>query len=451
MSLSYNIFLKPTVNIAHKFYFNSIKVDFTERVPFNVGMLLAPNHPNSAVDPVGAGIRLKQQSYFLARGDVFTTKMNRFFLDQLNCIPIYRKTDDENYKEKNNETFKVCNESLADNKTILIFPEGICVQEYRLRPIKGGMALIAFTAAENFDFKKDFYILPYGQNYYAFTKFRSDFYGAYAEPIKINDFKEQYLENKEAAYKSLNEEVAKRMKENMWIIENPEDDEFFLNIRHILIEDIFENEAEAATNDRNRFLKFKALGEAIQSFRNEDIDSFLELKKQTENFKKECNDLGLRSKQINFKTLNENINGSILSKTILLLLTSPIAAYGFLINFIPYKITTHLANTKVKKVEFYASVNFVVGWLLFMIYYAILTGIVGGISNWKYALVILFTSPFLGLFAFNYYILFKNLKGLLQIKKYYSRAQNLLIEKTDIIKKSKRLIELTKEIRAKLK
>ena len=451
MSVFYTVYLKPTLQIAQKLYFNSAKFDFTERAPLKEGFLLSANHPNAAVDPMNAGIKLDTQLYFLTRGDVFTTAFNRFWLAQFHCIPIYRKTDDENYKEKNNETFDICNENLKNNKPILIFPESICVQEYRLRPLKGGMALILFTAAEHFEFKKEFYALPFGQNYYAFTKFRSDYYGAYGEPVRVNDYKALYLQDKEAAFKAFNDEVAKRMKENMWIVEDAEDDDFFVNIRQILREKIFESDNEANTNNRNRFLKFKALGEAISDLKSKENDVYLQLKLLTQSFKEECESIGVRSKHINHKIINSRLNFSIFSKIFLLAFTAPIALAGYILNYLPYKITTHLSATKVKKVEFYASVNFVVGWILFLWYYLIFGGIFWGLTNWKLALAFVFLSPILGLFSFNYYILWKNLKSLLQLTKHFEKAKSLLNDKGELFNLGDELLKYSKERLKKLK
>lgn len=78
---------------------------------------------------------------------------------------------------KNDETFEKCSTMLEQNKAIIIFSEGLCIQERQLRKLKKGSARIAFGSEEKNNFNLDLMIVPVGVNFSANPwKFRSGLY-----------------------------------------------------------------------------------------------------------------------------------------------------------------------------------------------------------------------------------------------------------------------------------
>lgn len=61
-------------------------------------------------------------------------------------LPVYRITEGVENLENNYDTFDQVQEFLSQNKTVLIFSEGRCINEWHLRPLKKGTARIAISA-----------------------------------------------------------------------------------------------------------------------------------------------------------------------------------------------------------------------------------------------------------------------------------------------------------------
>ncbi|WP_372490022.1 1-acyl-sn-glycerol-3-phosphate acyltransferase [Chitinophaga sedimenti] len=73
-------------------------------------------------------------------------------------------------------------EIFRKNGIVLIFAEGICIQEWKLRPLKKGTARMAISAWEDAG-TKDLTILPIGVNYSSFKDFNSSIYINVGAPI----------------------------------------------------------------------------------------------------------------------------------------------------------------------------------------------------------------------------------------------------------------------------
>jgi hypothetical protein len=61
-------------------------------------------------------------------------------------IPVYRISEGKDKLENNADTFEQCIDVLKRNETLLIFSEGICINEWKLRTLKKGTARIAYQA-----------------------------------------------------------------------------------------------------------------------------------------------------------------------------------------------------------------------------------------------------------------------------------------------------------------
>ena len=105
-------------------------------------LLIIANHPNSFLDAIIIGSRYNRKIHFLARGDVFTKKIHRFLLRQLNMIPVYRLREGKEFLHLNEYAFVESARLLKDNEAVLIFIEGTCLNTNELQPFKKGTARI---------------------------------------------------------------------------------------------------------------------------------------------------------------------------------------------------------------------------------------------------------------------------------------------------------------------
>ena len=161
--------LKLPAAIALWFYCKKVRINKKEFLNLKGPLILAANHPNSFLDAIILCTLFKQPIYSLARGDVFHKyKMAAPFLRSLNIYPVYRTREGVEYLDLNYATFEACQEIFKKNGIVLIFSEGLCENEWHLRPLKKGTARLVMNAwNENIPLK----ILPVGLNYSSFKYF----------------------------------------------------------------------------------------------------------------------------------------------------------------------------------------------------------------------------------------------------------------------------------------
>lgn len=129
-------------------------------------LLIVANHPNSFLDAILIGSQFSEKVHFLARGDAFNKKHHRFFLRMLNMIPVYRLSEGKENLHLNEYAFTESRRILAEEGIVLIFIEGICVNQHELQPFKKGAARIANTP----ELQEKLMILPVAITYDCFKR-----------------------------------------------------------------------------------------------------------------------------------------------------------------------------------------------------------------------------------------------------------------------------------------
>ncbi|MEO6682143.1 MAG: 1-acyl-sn-glycerol-3-phosphate acyltransferase [Ginsengibacter sp.] len=163
----YKLLLLPA-RLSIYFYCKKIIINKKEILNWKGPLLIAANHPNSFLDAIILSSIFKQPIYSLARGDAFAGKFYSKILQSLNMLPVYRVSEGVENLDHNYTTFNACQQLFKENKIVLIFSEGRCINEWHLRPLKKGTARLAVTAwTENVPLK----IIPLGINYSSFRKF----------------------------------------------------------------------------------------------------------------------------------------------------------------------------------------------------------------------------------------------------------------------------------------
>lgn len=177
--------------------------------------MLVSNHQSAFTDPIViAASKHHRRANFLVRGDIFKKPVARYILTRLNQIPIYRARDLEvpdmkKLAELNDKTFEETLVKLKNSEYVIIFPEGDCIQEKRLRPVRKGAARMAFQFLEREDL--DLQILPVGLTYTGPLKNQEDVFAVYGDTISVRDYWHEYQETKARAVNKLTKDIQKAL------------------------------------------------------------------------------------------------------------------------------------------------------------------------------------------------------------------------------------------------
>jgi 1-acyl-sn-glycerol-3-phosphate acyltransferase len=170
-------------------------------------LLLACNHPNSFLDGIILDILFDQPAWALARGDVFKKPLYIKFLRAVKLMPVYRTSEGPENLHTNYKTFDACKTIFQKNGIVQIFSEGMCINEWHLRPLKKGTARLAISSWEhNIPLK----VLPVGINYSSFRRFGKNIYINFGEIISQEDILIHNTDGK--LYQEFNNQLNEQLK-----------------------------------------------------------------------------------------------------------------------------------------------------------------------------------------------------------------------------------------------
>jgi 1-acyl-sn-glycerol-3-phosphate acyltransferase len=383
-------------------YFRKIRLYQTENIPTECPLIVCANHGNSFMDAILIAIIFKRKLYFLARSDAFNSSFKRWFLSQINMMPIYRIRDGRDEVKNNDIIFEKCERILENNGAILIFPEGNCIVEKRLRTFKTGFVQLAFESKVN-----SLHILPITINYSKPLEFFTEVSFTFNNLIAVTDIKKESSKDYIYFSKKLIAAVKEKIEKEMIIIPKNDDDEFYEQVleltRNNSIEDI----------DANQLLAINYLNQ----MRNDNIHLFNDLMVKTKlyfNNLKSC------------KIEDEAIYTSEFYKKNHLFITYPFYLVGYIIHFLPSRVIECIVNYKIKEKQFTSAVRMVIALFVYLVYLPIIF----------FSITLLFNFGGIYLIGFIYFH-FANFKSILlmqQINKNSHLIENLKSQRANVVK-----------------
>jgi glycerol-3-phosphate O-acyltransferase / dihydroxyacetone phosphate acyltransferase len=431
-------FIKPFVFIFFRVFY---RYDYKGRVniPFDKPVVLAPNHVNAFIDPIALGLLCDRRVRFFARGDVFKGKLARKILDALSISPMYRIQEGFSEIKKNDKTFEECRTRLSNDEVILLFPEAICVQERRLRPLKKGLARIVFQTEESMNFKKDVLVIPVGLNYTAAYKFRSKLFIDIGEPISLKEYEEKYMNDKVRTINEFTKVLEKKMAEHMVILKNTDNDALFVNLEEIYMYQWLKDKGELESNLENSYHGSKELADMINFMDDTNPQLTVSLRDKTTEYIRRVRENGLRDHLLRHENISKITIWTFIAEFFVIIFGMPIYVIGYILNYPPYYLAKKYCDKNIKNIEFRASVHANLAMMIWLVYCAIQIIIVGLVfRNWfvlcAYTVVIV---PLLGYFTLKFYPVKEKIFGrwrlLRMVRKQHELVAELVHERFEII------------------
>lgn len=185
--------LKTYARLAIKIYCRKIIIDKPEWLKAKGPLLLACNHPNSFLDGMILTSLFQKNVYSLARGDAFRKPWHKKVLRWLHLLPVYRTSEGVENLENNYTTFEECKAVFRQGGIVIIFSEGRCINEWRLRPLKKGTARLATSSWEE---DIPLTVLPVGLNYNPFRNFGKNVFIHFGEPLNREEVMQHRTDGK---------------------------------------------------------------------------------------------------------------------------------------------------------------------------------------------------------------------------------------------------------------
>ena len=387
--------------VALVVYFRKLEASGLENVPAAGPVILAANHPQSVTDALILAATCPRMVCYLAHSGLFRNRVLAWFLRRLGVIPVYRREDIVNAADRNLEMFSACHEVMRRRGVIGIFPEGTSADEQRVQKLKTGTARIALQSADQAGWSLGVRIVPVGLNFESRQHFRSRVLLRFGAPLEIDAYAEAFLRDPLATVNALTDLLGRSIRDNVINIEHSEFEELVRDLELVYKDELLTREGLDLPGD-TRFKRgqwvSRELPRALDYFLERRPELIWRVRRMLREYRRRLERLRIKDEHLKNER-GTSIPGAAARFVVWGGLGLPLAAYGSLWNFLPYKLTGWLADRQARdatKVHYYRLRN---GAPIYLVYYGALLyfafRLLGGVGALLFAL----TLPLTGLFA----------------------------------------------------
>ena len=384
-------------------FFRKLEARNRHLIPDKGPLLVVSNHPNTFMDPIVTASLLKQPVYFIAKSTVFGGKFQNWMLRQMHLIPINRREDNPEQPVSNEEAFAASFKALRQGKTILIFPEGNSFNQRRLRKIKTGTARIALGVEAENQNQLGLQILPVGLNYSAPTRFRSEVFVNFGEPISVARYSQAFEQDPQGTVLALTEDIRHSLEKLIIHTPTDEEDELARQVELLYKEKIAAAAPSTAPPHEHSFILSRAIVKSINYFSQTAPARVAALKRNISNYMLQLKRLQLRDAILGMG--HQDIIRRSMMGLLFMVTGFPVYLYGLVHNYLPYIIPSKVARAVTKEEEWYAPIMLTTGIFSFPVFHGLEVWLV---AKWfgiglPWLLLYAFSLPLSGFFTLAYW------------------------------------------------
>jgi hypothetical protein len=290
-----------------------------------------------------------------------------------------------------------------------LMPEGNHGNKRQLRPLVKGVFRIAFRAQEEYGEEDGVQIVPVGLDYEKYSNFRSKILVNFGEPVAVNQFYKAYLEDCPRAINAIRSKLSEEISKYMIDIRSAEFYDTYMNLRTIYNQSMRSRQNIPGKDLYSRFMADREMIRILEKTEEKEPERIRPVSEKVKKYIDGLVELGFRDWLF---IKNRYSYLMLVPLSLGLLITLPFFLYGLINNIIPYRIPL-LVTKKFKDPQFHSTVKFVVGLIIFPVWYLILfilawIFVEPGWIKWIYLVSLL---P-MGLFAHTWFIWFKKLRSM---------------------------------------
>ncbi len=386
-------------------FFQSIEVRHRENLPEQGPAIFASNHPNSTMDALLISTVTPRMVHHIGHAGLFSRRLKAWVLRNCGVIPVRRRQSLSDTPDRNISSFESCFDVLEKGGAISIFPEGISDKRRQVKQIKTGAARIVLETEQRNGNLLGVQVVPIGLHFFSRSRFRSKVLVNVGRSMDLKSYLSLNEKNNTLAVKQLTEALQKQL-ENLTInIKHPELEEFVRNLE-IIYRDELKSGSITDPKDRKKsaadFVLSQKIVDCVEYYYQHNPRLVQNMQEKVDLYRrklKRCHlkDVILREKQSAGRLLRQE-----LANILKALIGFPLAVYGIINNYIPYRITEYLGKRHLEERTKVLTALFLGGAAAFLFFYAVQVFAVW--LNWgaMWSSLYLLSLPLSGFFALAY-------------------------------------------------
>lgn len=405
--------LRLVAGVALRWYYREVTIVGAERVPHTGPVILAVNHPNALVDALVVGWLVPRRIRITAKAVLFDQPALGAFLRTMGVIPLRRASDelarrrrepgrgatdtidDRPDPRRNVEAFDAILDALDAGAAILIFPEGRSHDDPALAPLKTGPARIALTAREA-NRAPGLRIVPIGLVFESKEAPRSRVAAVVGESIRVHEWQVPPEASRRAD--ALTAEIARRLRDVTLSAPTPERLEQVQRVAR-LVTAILAPAAPSVGEDQSLGDEYAVAARVARGLDTlESLPADLRQRAtralaDVEEFGRDLQAAGVAETDAAISLRKRHGARFVAREVALLMLAGPVAAWGRITHWIPFRLARRAALRDVTARDQPAMRTIVWGLALTLASYAAQVAIVWAVFNGLAALVHLVVLP----------------------------------------------------------
>ncbi|MCC6318161.1 MAG: 1-acyl-sn-glycerol-3-phosphate acyltransferase [Gemmatimonadaceae bacterium] len=442
--------IRAIARVALRWFYRDIAARHVERIPVAGPVILAANHNNALVDALLVASVIHREVRLTAKATLLEHPLTRVLVRGLGIVPLRRVADesttgDHPSSSRNHGAFETIVSTLAQNRVVLIFPEGISHSGSMLAPLKSGCARIAIQAVR--EGVRDVSIVPIGISFEAKGTPRSRVALLVGQPIPVNE----ELVALDTAVKQLTTRLDAGLRDVTLNFSTHDDAARVLDVADTLTRVL--QDVRSIGDPRPSFADTIELAERVDRVRRRISEVPLEHVQRIEHFASDLARWAAEAQRLDIPLGDVGMplgRGSgtwfTVREVLVLLPSAPLAVWGWLNHLLPLRLAVALGRVTAKNADEPAMHTLVGGLGLVLLTYGLLAALFDRWFGWAWALGYLVTLPLAA--SINFWwrdravAVWRRARGYLSQRARPERAASLVRERARLRREAKAIEDL---------
>jgi 1-acyl-sn-glycerol-3-phosphate acyltransferase len=394
-----------TINWGLSLFFHKIEVRHGQNIPTKGPTVFVANHPSSTMDGLVLTTLTRRMVHYIGHAGLFTHRVKAWFLRSCGMIPVHRCPSEEEKRKSNIEAFQACFETLEKGGAISLFPEGTSEEARHIHRLKTGAARIILETERRNNYRLGVQVIPIGLHFFSRSRFRSKVLVNVGRPLELAPhFAANEVDNVRAV-QDLTELIQARL-ENLTVnIPNPELEQMVKDLETVYRGELLSElkaEKQSVSPSVMEFVISQRMAECCEYYHQRQPERVKHTHRKIQEYLRKLKRFHLKDAMLREKTsLGQLFRKEVINmgKTIV---GFPLAAYGIINNYLPYRITEQIAKRFIQERTKILTALFLGGGLTFMVFHVTQTLLVWYFAGILWSAVYYVSLPLSGFFALTY-------------------------------------------------